>query len=255
MAGKKIALTRGVVKLIHAAVDRLFDRAIHRFTGKPIGDKKIFIGPAPRVTLSSLFNLASAEEHAKADESVLESLVRIASGYMEAQRETAKANVTHSVESWLNDAKTQGVKTDVQTVLGGELAELWGKTTNAMHKIVDTESTKARNVGSLDALVRVNAAMGVKDPIVYFVVVRDGDLCEECKRLHLMPDGVTPRLWLLSSLKSGYHKKTDDVPSVGGLHPHCRCSLVTLMEGYGFEDGRVSYIAHGHDEYAKQNGG
>lgn len=250
---KRITLSKGVVKIIHAAVNKLFDRAITRFTGRPIGDKRIYIGPT-RVSLSSLFQAASAEEHARTDMDMLDGLIRIATGYMEAQREAAKSKVHKAVEGWLNEAHAKGVKTDVKTVLGGELAELWGKTTEAVHRIVDTEASNARNMGTLNGVVRVNAAMGINDPIVYFVVVRDNILCEECKRLHLQADGVTPRLWYMSELSHGYHKKGDDAPAVGGLHPHCRCSLVTLMPGYGFEDGAVSYIKPDHDEMAAQRG-
>jgi hypothetical protein len=39
------------------------------------------------------------------------------------------------------------------------------------------------------------------------------------------------------SLGHGYHKKGEPNPKVGGLHPHCRCTMVTLMPGYGFDAG------------------
>jgi hypothetical protein len=250
---KKLSLTKGVVKIIHDAVDLLFDKAITRFIGRPHGDKRIYIGTKPRVDLTSLFISASAEEHAKADQDILSSLIRIAVGYAEAQRESAKAQTVKAVDAWLNNAHAKGVETDVKTVLGGELEQVWGKAATAMHRIVDTEASNARNTGTLDGVVRVNAAMGIEDPIVYFVVVRDQALCEECKRLHLMADGVTPRLWHLSEIGHGYHKKGQDSPKVGGLHPHCRCSLVTLMPGYGFDKaGMVSYIEPDHDEMKKQ---
>jgi hypothetical protein len=107
----------------------------------------------------------------------------------------------------------------------------------------------------LDGIVKVNASAGVEDPLIYFVVVRDDDLCDECRRLHLLPDGVTPKVWRLSEVKRGYHRKTDDVPSLGGEHPHCRCSLVTIMKGYGFtKSGGITYISPDHDELEAQRG-
>lgn len=36
-----------------------------------------------------------------------------------------------------------------------------------------------------------------------------------------MPDGITPRLWKLSEVGSGYHRKGDESPKLGGLHPNC----------------------------------
>lgn len=76
--------------------------------------------------------------------------------------------------------------------------------------------------------------------------------CDRCKELHLMPDGVTPRLWLLSEVNRGYAKKGDAVPSMSGQHPHCRCGIVTVTEGYGFKNGSITYISPGHDEMKRQ---
>lgn len=251
---KQVSLTKGVIRAIGEAVDKLFDRAIARFLAKPPVDKRIVISVTPRVTLPSLFEAASREERSKADQTVLNKLLGIAEGFIEAQRSATKARVVKAVDDWLQEAYAKGVKTDVETVLGGELAQVWGQAQAGMHKIVAAESNNARNTGVLDGIVKVNAASGIEDPVVYFVVVRDDSLCSECKRLHLRSDG-RPRLWLLSEVKRGYHRKTDDVPSIGGLHPHCRCSLVTLMPGYTFDSaGSITYKSPEHDEFKEQRG-
>ena len=39
----------------------------------------------------------------------------------------------------------------------------------------------------------------------------------------MLPDGITPRVWKMSEMGSGYHKKGDSSPKIGGLHPRCRC--------------------------------
>jgi hypothetical protein len=97
--------------------------------------------------------------------------------------------------------------------------------------------------------------MDIDDPVVYWVIVRDEHVCGECVRLHMLPDGVTPRCWYLSEVGHGYHKKGQDNPKVGGLHPHCRCSMVTLLPGYGFSaSGNVAFISLNHDEVARQRG-
>ena len=124
-----------------------------------------------------------------------------------------------------------------------------------MKRIVETEATHTRNVGVLEGISRVNAAAGIEDAHIFFVVVRDSDLCSECKRLHLMEDGKTPRLYRLSEVGAGYHKKGQDDPKIGGLHPNCRCSITTLMPGYGFNSaGLVVYKSRGWDELKHQRG-
>jgi hypothetical protein len=252
---KRFSLTKSAVKLIHAAVDKLFDRVKARFLGRDIGDKRIYIAVKPRVTLPELYETAAREEGvARPDENVRAGIQRIAEGYIEAQRQVTKTRVEKAVASWLSQAYAQGVDTDVNTVLGGELASVFGKASSDVKRIIDTEASYARNVGTMEGIVRVNASAGIKDPVVYFVVVRDSSLCDECKRLHLLEDGITPRLWYMSEIGHGYHKKGDDSPKLGGLHPHCRCSLVTLMPGYGFEGGRLTFIALDHDEMAVQRG-
>ena len=204
-------------------------------------------------SIPGLFTAASREEYAKVDEKLLKRLVTNVGNYVESYREATKVKVTRAVDSWLQEAAFKGVKTDVQTVLGGELAEVWGKVTSDMKRLVDTEASNARNTGSLDGIIRVNAAHAIDDPVIYFVVVRDSHLCDECKRLHMMPDGITPKLWYLSELGHGYHKKGEHNPKLGGLHPHCRCSIVTLMPGFGFNPtGFVTFIKPDYDALAEQ---
>jgi hypothetical protein len=108
----------------------------------------------------------------------------------------------------------------------------------------------------MDGVVGANAAVGVEDPVVFFVIVRDGNVCKECIRLHMMPDGTTPRLWYLSEVGHGYHKKGEETPKIGGLHPHCRCVMTTLMPGFGFnEGGFVKYISKDYNAIQEQRGG
>jgi hypothetical protein len=251
----KGTLPRGAVRLISQAVDKVFDRVLQRFLEHPQGDKRIYVGAKPRVTLPSLFRAASASEHVKADEAVLSNLMELAKGFLDAQRAATKARTIKAVQSWLSEAHASGVKTDLETVLGGELASVFGKAHHSVKKILDTEATTARNTGTLDGIIKVNQHRGIEDPVVFFIVVRDNTLCDECKRLHLLPDGKTPRVYHLSDLGHGYHVKGDDKPKVNGLHPHCRCSLNTLMPGYGFDAaGFVDWIGFDHDEVAKQRG-
>ena len=241
-------------KAIHAAVDALFDRAKTRLLGVPTG-KRLEISFNPLYSLSGLFLAAGRQEGVEPREEILRSLQRIAGAYLDSSREKTKARVLQQVQAYMADAQNQGIKIDVKTVLGGQLADLWADVKVDVKRIVETETTTARNVGIFDAIGRIGALSGKKDPNVFFVTVRDQHRCDECTRLHMMPDQVTPRVWKLSDVGSGYHKRGQSQPKVGGLHPHCRCMLTHLLPGYGFDaSGRVTYIAAGHDEYENQQG-
>jgi hypothetical protein len=242
----------GAVRQIEKAVDHAFDRLKVRLLGPQSVSKRIYVGYTRQYSLPGLFEAASKEEGVAANLQALNQILKVAGGYVDSTRAKTKARVVREVQGFLQDAHKGGIDTDLKTVLEGKLTEVWSETAHAVRRIIDTEATHTKNIGVLDGIVRINSSAGIDDPLVYFVVVRDKDLCNECKRLHLLDDEITPRVWRMSEVGSGYHKKGEANPKIGGLHPHCRCSLVTLMPGYGFVGGRVSYISKNHDEYAKQ---
>jgi hypothetical protein len=249
----KVPFSKTTRRFIEESVEALFERAKTRLLGpnpnkrQALGGKSIAFNFKPDLTLAALFEAAVDSEGVRSlNEDLLAGLLNISRNYLDAQKEKVKAQVIQNVYSFLNDAYSKGVKTDVETVLGGQLSDLWGKVNSDVKRIVETETTVVRNMGVDDAIQRVSAMAGVEDPDVYFVVVRDGQRCKECTRLHLMPDGTTPRLWKRSQVKAGYHTKGDDFPSVGGLHPHCRCVMSVLMPGFGFDaNGKVVWKGKG----------
>jgi hypothetical protein len=74
----------------------------------------------------------------------------------------------------------------------------------------------------------------------------------DCMSIHMMSDGITPRVWKMSELQYSYHKKGENKPCVAGLHNNCRCSMVLLNRGFGFKNGKVSFISEGYDAYEDQ---
>lgn len=247
-------LSLAAIKMIEAQIDALFDKAKLRILGPQSIDKRIFAAFKQELSLPGIFSAASREEQNIPSERTLKALLQNAGQFVDAYRTHTKAQVVRNVAAFLKEANYKGVKTDVSTVLGGQLADVWKKATTDMHRLVDTEASNVRNTGTLEGIIKVNAAHQIEDPVIYFVIVRDNHVCDECVRLHMLEDEVTPRLWKLSSLGHGYHKKGEDTPKLGGLHPHCRCSIVTLMPGYGFKNGFVSFIGRDHDEMAVQRG-
>lgn len=241
------------VRHIEDAVDLAFDRAKARMLGPWAVKKRIGVGFIRELSLPGLFEAAAREEGYRPDLPTLTQLLRIAAGYIDATREQTKARTVKSVTAFLHEAHIQGVKTDLRTVLGGALTDVFGEAVVSMRRIIDTEANNVKNVGILDGIIRINAASGVDDPVVYWVSVNDASRCDECTRLHTI-DGNTPRLWRLSEVGHGYHKKGEPNPKMGGLHPNCRCTMASLMTGYGFVGGRIAYIGRDHDEFKKQRG-
>ena len=249
-------LGKGATRKINNAIDELFDNAKARLLGpQSIQGKKIYIGFHREMSLPGIFEAGSVEEMVKPDLDILDSLIRVAGAYVDAHRERTKARVVHEINGAMAEVRHNGGMTrgDFRDLVNNKLSEVWADVTRNIHSVVDTELSHAKNVSVLDGIVGANLNASVGDPVVYFVVVRDNILCNECKRLHLMEDEKTPRLWYLSELGHGYHKKGEENPKVGGLHPHCRCTLVTLLPSYGFtNDGMVKYVKRGHLELPVQ---
>jgi len=248
-------LSPSAVKLIHKAVDSLFDRIKSHVIGDRPQQKRLYIAYRPELTLKGIFDAASQEEGVVPHADVFKTLAKISESYMDATREKMKAKLTQKLTSFLHDASVKGIDTNLKIALGGHIEEVGSEITKDVRRILETESTIIRNTSIMDGIIRANAMAGIDDPTVFFVTVRDQHRCDECTRLHVQPDKITPRVWKMSELGSGYHKRGDPEPKVGGLHPHCRCVLTTLMPGYGFDGaGRVTYKSPGYDEYAVQRG-
>lgn len=246
----KVAIVR-----IHNAVDDLFEKIRGRLLGPTVLDSNIAVGYRHELSLPGLYHSAAKEEGAPGSDSTLAAILAVADSYLQAQQARTKAAVVHDVQTFLADAQASGVKTDVETVLGGALAKTFETITKDVARVVDTESQNGRAFGALEGIVKINDQRGVDDPTIFFVVVRDKNCCVECKRLHMMPDEITPRLWKLSQAGHGYHKKGRESPCIGGLHPHCRCSMATLLPGFGFNAaGFVHYVGPNFDAYAAQQG-
>lgn len=255
-------LGKGAIKAIHDAIGSLFTRAKVRFLGKSYGPKRLVISATTNpvgyrhdLSLPGIFESSCRIEGMAPRDILREHIVQTAEAYLDATEAKAQAQVIHAVKSFITDAELKGVEVDPHVVLGGELSEIMRKVKGDVERIVATETTRARNLGTVDSITKVNTLIGVPDPIVCFIPVKDQFLCDECKRVHLMPDGVTPRVYRLSEVSAGYHKKGTDTPCMSGLHPRCRCTCVTILPGYGFgKDGKVTYITHGYDIFKEQRG-
>lgn len=240
---------------INKVVEDVFDKIALMFIGEipRLKHKKLIIlNTKQNYGLANLFVEAMSNKSPNIiEQDVLKSLLESSFGYIDSLKAKTRSNIAERVDGIVKEAKTRGSKVtdeDIQVVINDEMR----RAKAGMKAIAEGEATKTRNVGAAMDISRVAASTGDYDPSVFFVVVKDGVTCNECKRLHLNSDG-TPRVWKFSDLKQGYHKRNEDYPSAFGLHPHCRCTLTYLSEGFGFDKkGRVTYVGRGHNEHSKQ---
>lgn len=251
-----IGLSSKLKEAIDAVVEDIFDNIAISFVGdipKLREKKRLIISGQPNLGLAHLFVQAMGNKAPNPlERDVLKSLLEGSYGYIESLKAKTRANVTERIDGLAREAALRKQKMreeDVQAVISEELK----KAKSHMQAIVESESTKLRNLGSMMDISRVASGIGDADPTVFFVVIKDETTCNECLRLHLMPDKITPRLWKFSELKQGYHKRGEDAPSAFGLHPHCRCTLTYLSKGFGFDEmGRVTFVSEGHDSHSRQ---
>ena len=251
-----IGLSSKVKDALNDVIEDIFDRIALDFIGdipKLREKKRLVISGQRNFGLAHLFVQAMGNKTPNPlERDALKSLLESSYGYIESLKSKTKSNITERLDGLSREAqikKSKLTEEQVQEVLSEEFS----KAKSHMQAIVESESTKLRNLGSMMDISRAAAGIGDSDPTVFFVVIKDNTTCKECIRLHLMPDMITPRLWKFSQLKQGYHKRGEYNASAFGLHPHCRCTLTYLSKGFGFDDmGKVTFIGEGHDAYKKQ---
>jgi hypothetical protein len=243
-----LKLPKRIVDIISKRIGATFDAVKGKFLGPRSLDKHLFIAFDPVVSLPGMYEAASRVEGGVPDTQALSTLVDTSKNYIDALKLKTVNKVVKDIEEHL--AETSEVTPET---IEKALKESWKETTSNLKTIVDTEIQATKNMALINGIIQMNASMGIDDPHLFFVIVRDEDVCEECMRVHMLPDRVTPRVFLLSEIGRGYHKKGGEFPSMWGLHPSCRCQCVSILPGWGFgPTGRVKYIKKGHMELERQ---
>lgn len=244
-------LSNATIKSIHEIIDKMYDKIRLRVTGympKTISIRNYI----PELTMKGIFDAVNREERNVPNQDLINSLISIAQTYVDSQRENTKAQVIANLDTLLQESALKGIKTSPESAINSQLTDVWKKTTENLKRIVDTEVNTVKNVGALDSIVKINLSMGVEDPVVAMIGPIDDKTCDVCKDLYLQNDGLTPKVYKLSECTQGYYKRGSNIPSLLGSHPSCRHSLVTLVSGYGFKNGKLSYIGSEHNEYENQ---
>lgn len=237
-------------------VDKMFDVLAFKLLGRipKLQNKPHLLTLIGGLSLVNIFLQAlSNKEPNHFERDALKSILTSSFGYVESLKHKTSSNVVEAIDSLVKEAKTRGEsvsKEQIDNVFANEMT----KAKSQMKLIAEAETTKTRNIGHTMDISSKAQNMGIEDPTVFFVVVRDNSLCKECLRLHMLSDGNTPKVYKLSEVSMGYHKRGDDKPSSCGLHPFCRCSETMLPPGWGFKNGYISFIGLEHDEWKKQRG-
>lgn len=250
------SLTPAAARKVDASVDEIFDRLMTRLLGHGMTGRHLFIQTNDDLSLPGIFHAATTGEGGKVDTYLLNGVADIARDYINKNREQAKAQTKHRIQALLSDVQAGRIPAeDFENHVESDLHQLWDTIRSGVERVVDTESEHAKTIGLKSGIDQINDSLGVDDPVVCFIPVHDDALCDECRRLHLLPRSNTPRCWLSSEVEASYHRRGTDRPSWNLLHPHCRCALATVLPGFGFDsDGRITFIATGHNELAYQRG-
>lgn len=244
---------------IDKVVEDLFDKAALRFLGaipRLQHKKTVLIGFEQSFNLANLFVQSMNNKWLNNIENeILKGVLSGAANYIDILKNKTSNNILQKLEGIARQARTGNEKipeTEVNKIVEEEL----GKANSDLETIVMSESTKARNLGMVMDISRAAATsenVADRDPIVGFAGINDDQTCKECKRLFLMQDGVTPRLWRLSECSGGYFKRGDSFPSILGLHPRCRHTPFMVPSDWGFDkSGHLAFIGIGYNALEEQ---
>lgn len=241
---------------ISLAVEKMFDTLAYNLLGNipKLREKSPFFSSSPTMSLAHIFIQAIGNKEPNVfEKDVLKGILNSSWKFIESLKNKTSSRVTESVDAAVKEAKLKN-----ERISSAQVAEIisaqMDKARSEMKVIAEAETTKTRNLGHTMEITGKAKNEGIEDPNVFFIIVRDGKACSECVRLHMMPDGNTPRVWKMSELSMGWHKRGEDRPSACGEHPFCRCSLTQLPPGWGFKNGFVSFISLDWDEYKAQRG-
>jgi len=243
-------LSRGAIKVIEAKIDGMYDRLLNRLLGTCSPHKSLFMSVDPFFSVPGLYAQAVSEEGGAVDRDLVQGLSDVVSHITDKQRSESKAITIRKIQAILEDVKAGRIEPqNFKNHLESELIDTWGRVSSNVERIVDTETQHAMTIGLREGISQINAVRGIVDPVLVFVVKNDQALCDECRRVHLLDDGHTPRAWYQSEVSADYHHRGDNVPSFHLMHPHCRCVMGTILPGFGLDgNGRITFIADGFSE-------
>lgn len=243
---------------IENIIDQAFENTAGEMLGYIPGNQKktiIFSAKRPSYTLADLF-VQGMQGKAPNDveRDTLKGLIRIAYNYVLGLKERTKANILNEIDAIVRKGDGKGGPASAKAVEIAIKVQM-DKAKAHMKTIAQAEGGKAINSGKTMDIARVGASLGISDPNCYFQI-RPSTVCKICMKNHIMPDGVTPRVFKLSQIKTSPLTKEEVAAgqvSLYGAHVNCLCSLQMIAPGWGFKDGKLAWISIGHDAHTPQS--
>jgi hypothetical protein len=249
------SLNTQTIKALENYIQNKFDKISIDFLGilpNFVKDKKIVLSIGNN-SLTSLFLQALGTRNPnRVEENTLKSLISIANKYLESIKDKTTAKIISDIDGYVREQSLSDQPIS-RNKMGNLIIDGLKESKKQIELTIGAESQKSINVGSALQIKKVAESREIEDPVVYFNVTIDDVTGDEEFKLHLLPDRKTPRVWLLSELKGGYHRRGDKEPKLSGLHPLCRCKLLILLPNWGFdEDGHIKYKGNDWDEFKYQ---
>lgn len=141
------------------------------------------------------------------------------------QAETYVGQVRDVVANAVRDRKTlKQIKSDLGWSTGD-----W---TRDLERVANTELSHAMSVGTAQKAVRDFG------PAVRVAKLHAPRCCKHCKRLYCVDKSDIPRVFLLTELEGNGtnvgRRASEWLPTLGPLHPHCRCVVQAIPPGMIF---------------------
>lgn len=244
-----MSISKALSLFIQQRVDDIFDDMKATFLPSMASKTKRMSFGA--YSLGSLYENSARALGGKPSEKTLAGLSDVANVYLEGEKEKLKAALLAEVTA---EARNDEMGQESEEKLRERLVAAVERAEAGVKRIVDVEANRAKTVGYTEGVIQSATSLGDEDPTVAWLCVHDDRLCDLCKRLHLMPDGLTPRSWKLSQCTHEYGNKDSLKPSLAGLHPHDRCILVYVPRKWGFHNGNLTFIGGDYDLYRDQQG-
>jgi hypothetical protein len=228
----------------------------------------------PATTIAHAYmnsNTMNSADPNSIDKKTLESLENNALNHINKLEEEAHTNVSRITQDYLHNleikAKISGKTVEeIKNTKEGKKAnkdftssinDYISKMNTSASTITDSEIHSAANFGAFDGILHAAKSMGVSDPTVVKLGIREGK-CKHCYKLWMLDDQFTPKAYKLGELSGTAGDWRNPVASIAVTHPNCNCVLTILSNGFGFEGGKIVYkgkdpaTGQPWDEYSKQ---
>jgi hypothetical protein len=150
----------------------------------------------------------------------LKALIRTTENYINIQEQKLKDRSFEVVEDALQSASISP-DYDYQQELNSALLKVFDQTQNTTKTVLETELQRVKTIGLQEGTLDLLERQGISDPTIAFLTRQDEYVCKFCKEFYMLDDGVTPRVYKLSEVKSGYLDKKAPSPHLAPLHPNC----------------------------------